>query len=118
MRLGPSFAMLFLNRREVASPVPTEEQIREALMVVKDPELDHNIVDLGLVYNIEVDGGTVHVEMTLTSMGCPVAPEIVRQATEAVKSVPGVEHAEVKLVWNPPWRPEMMSEELRWIFGR
>lgn len=98
--------------------MPTEEQIREALMVVKDPELDHNIVDLGLVYNIEVDGGTVNVEMTLTSMGCPAAPEIVRQATEAVRSVPGVEQAEVKLVWNPPWRPEMMSEELRWIFGR
>lgn len=98
--------------------MPSEEQIREALMVVNDPELGHNIVDLGLVYNIAVDGGKVYVEMTLTSMGCPVAPQIVQQAKEAVESVEGVEKAEVKLVWNPPWRPDMMSEELRWIYGR
>lgn len=98
--------------------MPTVEQIREALKVVKDPELDLNIVDLGLVYDIRIDGGNVQVEMTLTAMGCPAAPQIVQEATEAVRRVDGVEHAEVKLVWNPPWRPEMMSEDLRWIFGR
>lgn len=99
---------------------PTEEQIREALKKVNDPELGQNIVDLGLVYNIFIDAdeGFVNVEMTLTSMGCPAAGEIVRQATEAVKSVEGVKDAEVNLVWNPPWKPEMMAEELRWIFGR
>lgn len=98
--------------------VPTEEQIREALTVVNDPELQHNIVDLGLVYNVEIDGGHVTVEMTLTSMGCPAAPQIVQEAKDAVLSVEGVEEADIKLVWSPPWRPEMMSEELRWIFGR
>lgn len=96
----------------------TEEQIREALSTVKDPELDHSLVDLGLIYNIEIDGGSVHVDMTLTSMGCPVAGEIVRQATEAVQAVDGVEKADVKLVWTPRWTAEMMSEDLRWIFGR
>lgn len=98
--------------------MPTEEQIREALKAVKDPEIGENIVDLGLVYDVEIDGGQVKVEMTLTSMGCPVAGEIVRQATEAAQSVEGVDEADVQLVWSPPWRPEMMSEELRWIFGR
>lgn len=99
---------------------PTEEQIREALKKVNDPELGHNIIDLGLVYNIFIhpDEGFVEVEMTLTSMGCPAAGEIVRQATEAVKSVEGVKDAKVNLVWNPPWKPEMMAEELRWIYGR
>src|SRR5690625_3472874 len=99
---------------------PTEDQIREALKAVNDPELSQNVVDLGLVYtvNIDADEGFVNVEMTLTSMGCPFASEIVRQATEAVKSVDGVKDAEVNLVWSPPWKPEMMAEELRWIFGR
>lgn len=96
----------------------TEDQIREALTKVKDPELDHSLVDLGLIYNIEIDGGNVGVEMTLTSMGCPLAAEIVQQATDAVKGIEGVEKANVELVWSPPWKPEMMSEDLRWILGR
>lgn len=103
-----------------AAAVPTEEQIREALKTVNDPELGHNLVDLGLIYSIEIDAerGFVEVEMTLTSMGCPIAGEIVRQATEAVKSVEGVQDAEVRLVWHPRWTPEMMVEELRWFYGR
>lgn len=99
-------------------PQVSEEQVKDALRSVNDPELNANIVDLGLVYNVQVDGGKATVEMTLTSMGCPAAPEIVRQAKEAVSAVEGIEEAEVKLVWKPPWTPEMMSEELRWIFGR
>lgn len=96
----------------------TKEQVLDALTSVNDPELDHNLVELGLIYNVEIDGGNVKVDMTLTSMGCPVAGEIVQQATDAVSALEGVEHADVQLVWNPPWTPEMMSEDLRWIFGR
>lgn len=96
----------------------TEEQIREALTTVKDPELDHDLVELGLIYSVDIADGEVNVEMTLTSMGCPVAGEIVRQATEAVSRVEGVKNAHVKLVWTPRWTPDMMSEDLRWILGR
>lgn len=96
----------------------TEEQVKEALSTVNDPELNHNLVELGLIYNIEIDGSSVKVEMTLTSMGCPIAGEIVQQAKDAVEKIPGVESADVQLVWNPPWTPDRMSEELRWIYGR
>lgn len=103
-----------------ANSVLNEEKIREALKTVNDPELGHNLVDLGLIYSVEIDPerAFVEVEMTLTSMGCPIADQIVQQATEAVKSVEGVQDAEVRLVWQPRWTPEMMVEELRWFYGR
>lgn len=96
----------------------TEEQVKEALSTVNDPELGFNIVDLGLVYDVLVEGESVNVTMTLTSMACPVGPQIVAAAKQAVESLDGVEEAQVNLVFSPPWGPEMMREELRWIFGR
>lgn len=96
----------------------TEEQVREALSTVNDPELGFNIVDLGLVYDIQIDGPVVHVDMTLTSMGCPVGPQMIQMAREAVQALDGVEEANVNLVFSPPWSPDMMREELKWIFGR
>lgn len=96
----------------------TEEQVREALSTVNDPELGFNIVDLGLVYGIEIDGSKVDVEMTLTSMACPLGPQMVAEAREAVMKLDGVEDVNVRVVFSPPWSPDMMREELKWIFGR
>jgi FeS assembly SUF system protein len=96
----------------------TEEQIAEALKNVYDPEIGINIVDLGLVYNTEInEDGTVDVEMTLTSMGCPAGPMIVSQVEEEIESVEGVEDATVRIVWSPAWNPQMMSEDARMELG-
>jgi len=96
----------------------TEEQVKEALSTVIDPELGFNIVDLGLVYDILIEGSSVTVTMTLTSMACPAGPQMVAAAKQAVESLDGVEDAQVNVVFSPPWSPDMMREELRWIFGR
>lgn len=96
----------------------TEEEVREALQQVSDPELGHSIVDLGLVYNIEVAGDKVTVEMTLTSMGCPAGPQIMQEAHTVIERLEGVDDVEIKLVWKPHWTPDLMSEELKWMYGR
>ncbi len=96
----------------------TEDQVREALSSVNDPELGFNIVDLGLVYTVQIDGSKVYVQMTLTSMACPAGPQMVEAAREAVLGLDGVDEVDVTLTFSPPWGPEMMREELRWIFGR
>jgi metal-sulfur cluster biosynthetic enzyme len=92
--------------------------VLEALKGVIDPELGLNIVDLGLIYDVAVDDGTVDVTMTLTTPGCPLHTAIARGAQAAVNRVPGVAQATVKVVWDPPWTPERMSPEakahLRW----
>lgn len=85
----------------------------EALRKVIDPELQFDIVDLGLVYKLEAEGATVNMEMTLTSPGCPLAPQMVMSAENELLKVEGVEKANVKLVWSPPWTPEKMSEEAK-----
>lgn len=88
------------------------EDIRAALSEVYDPEIPVNIVDLGLVYDIDLDeeSGSVHVEMTLTSMGCPIADSIKRNVATASRSVEGVTDATVELVWEPPWSPQEATE--------
>ncbi|MFW5919260.1 MAG: metal-sulfur cluster assembly factor [Halanaeroarchaeum sp.] len=90
------------------------EAVREALRDVYDPEIPVNIVDLGLVYDIaekEDEENAVHIEMTLTSMGCPVADSIKRNVSVAAGSVEGVESATVELVYDPPWSPADASED-------
>ena len=88
------------------------DDIRDALQEVYDPEIPVNIVDLGLVYDIEVDEetGSAHIEMTLTSMGCPIADSIKRNVSVAASGVEGVEDVSVELVWEPPWSPEEATE--------
>ncbi len=98
-------------------PVVTEEAVREALRTVVDPELGINVVDLGLVYGIQIDGGKVQVRMTLTAIGCPLAFMVHQMVDQAVRQVPGVESVEVELVWDPPWSPDRMSEEARALLG-
>ncbi len=94
--------------------MPTVDQIRDALRAVKDPELNLNVIDLGLVYEIEVsEGGEVHVQMTLTSPGCPAGPEMLADAQGVLEKLDGVSHATVELVWEPYWTPEKMDPKVR-----
>ncbi len=93
------------------------QDIFNALKGVIDPELGINVVDLGLVYGVEINEGVVRVEMTLTSPGCPLAGLIDQMVKSVVGKLEGVERVELELVWDPPWIPAMMSEEVREEFG-
>lgn len=95
----------------------TEKEVRDALRAVKDPELGLDLVVLGLVYDIDVDGSEVHARISLTSPMCPVAEQIVDDARQAIQGVEGVEHAEVQLTFDPPWSPERMSPLIRSSLG-
>lgn len=89
----------------------TEEQITFALMNVKDPEIDCNIVDLGLVYGISInDKNDVELNITLTSLGCPLSETLVRDVKKNLGETPGIGNIGVKIVWEPPWTPERMTE--------
>lgn len=100
-----------------APGVVSEDQVKLALRRVKDPDLNLNILDLGLVYGIEVKGAKVKVDMTLTSPGCPSGPEIMMNAEEEIKSLPGVESVDMNLVWMPFWTPEKMEPRVRAYLG-
>ena len=92
--------------------------VLEALKTVRDPEIPMDLVELGLIYELIVKkGGTVYVEMTLTTPACPVAASMPGEVETAIRSVPGVDDVRVKLVWSPPWGPERMSEEARLELG-
>jgi metal-sulfur cluster biosynthetic enzyme len=96
----------------------TERDVRNALKTVKDPELNLDLVVLGLVYDIDVDDdGAVHVAISLTSPGCPVAGQILEDARTAVLGVEGVEKVEVELTFDPPWTPERISPLIRSSLG-
>jgi metal-sulfur cluster biosynthetic enzyme len=97
--------------------VPTKEDVVEALRTVEDPELGMDIVELGLMYDVEVDGPSVKVIHSLTSMGCPAGPMIEEGIRDAAASVPGVDNVEVELVWDPPWTPDRMSDDAKFILG-
>ena len=99
------------------SGIVSEDQVKLALRRVKDPDLQLNIIDLGLVYGIAVDGSTVKIDMTLTSPACPSGPELMTNAENEVKSLPGVEKVEVNLVWMPFWTPEKMEPRVRAYLG-
>jgi metal-sulfur cluster biosynthetic enzyme len=93
----------------------TEEQIRNSLQVVIDPEIGMDIVNLGLVYDVKFDEtqGKADIKMTLTSPACPVGPQIVAKAKEVAGKVEGVKDVNLEIVWTPPWNPEMMTEEAK-----
>ena len=84
---------------------------------MEDPELGMDIVDLGLMYDVEVEGPKVKVIYTLTSMGCPVGPMIDEQINQVTAEVAGVEEVETELTWDPPWSPEKMSDDAKFILG-
>lgn len=95
----------------------TEDQVRKALRKVKDPELNLDLVVLGLIYDVAIDGGVVDLTMSLTSPACPVAGQILDQAREAIESVPGVERANVELTFSPPWTPDRIPPMVRSALG-
>jgi metal-sulfur cluster biosynthetic enzyme len=102
------------GRNETMTAAFTRDEVREGLKQVYDPEIGINIVDLGLVYDADIsDEGDVLVTMTLTSLGCPLGPVIVQEVQGALRDFPGIRDIDVKLVWSPPWTPDMMSEEAR-----
>jgi metal-sulfur cluster biosynthetic enzyme len=96
----------------------TEQQVYDALRECYDPEIPVNIVDLGLVYGITIVDDWVGVKMTLTTPGCGMADMIVNQVRKRITGIPGVREGDVRLVWNPPWNPRMMSDHARQKLNR
>lgn len=97
---------------------PDPDQVREALGVVIDPEIGLPITEIGLVYDIEVsEDGAVLVTYTLTTMGCPIGPMIDQQIQQIVSALPGVSSVESKMIFTPPWTPEMMTEDAKAALG-
>lgn len=91
-----------------------KDDVFDGLKNVYDPEIGINIVDLGLIYDADIDEtGDVLVTMTLTSLGCPLGPVIMQEVNNALRDLPGIGDTDVKLVWSPPWTPEKMSEEAK-----
>ena len=107
-------------REEVPQPddaAGVKERVLEALHNVLDPELGINIVDLGLVYGVEVEAQTVHITYTLTTMGCPIGPLIEAEIRQLLAGMEGVSEVNAEMVLRPPWTPEMMSEEAKAALG-
>jgi len=101
-----------------AGPIASEADVIAALQTVYDPEIPVNLYELGLIYDLTIaKDGSVAVEMSLTAPGCPVAGEMPGQVAETVAGVPGVGQVAVRLVWDPPWTPERMSEDARLALG-
>ncbi len=93
------------------------DEIKEALRDVYDPEIPVNVYDLGLVYDIRLNGGEVYVQMTLTAPGCGMGPYIAQNAEWRIAEVEGVEDVEVDMVFDPPWNPEMITEDGKKLLG-
>ena len=93
------------------------DEVMEALRQVDDPELGINIVDLGLVYDVSIEGDTVHIEYTLTTMGCPIGPLIEQQIKQLIEPIEGINEVDAEMVLTPPWTPDKMSEEAKAALG-
>jgi metal-sulfur cluster biosynthetic enzyme len=96
---------------------PDVDDVMEALENVIDPELGLDFVSLGLVYDVEIEGGDVHITFTLTTPGCPIGPQVTEQMKEFVGEVEGVEGVFPKMTFTPPWSPERMSEDAKFALG-
>jgi metal-sulfur cluster biosynthetic enzyme len=94
-----------------------QQQVLDALRHVNDPELGINVVDLGLIYDVGIAGDTVHVEYTLTTMGCPIGPLIEAQIREVIEPIEGIENVNAEMTLTPPWTPDKMSEEAKAALG-
>ncbi|MBI2067341.1 MAG: SUF system Fe-S cluster assembly protein [Deltaproteobacteria bacterium] len=106
------------GEKQEASGGGLKEKVIDVLKSCYDPEIPVNIYELGLIYSVEVEGeGDVHVNMTLTSPACPVATSLPPEVQEKIKRVPGVTSSKVDVVWEPPWKPEMMTEAAKLQLG-
>jgi metal-sulfur cluster biosynthetic enzyme len=99
------------------SKMPSEEQVYEILEEVIDPELGLDFVSLGLVYDVEVEDPDVYVTFTLTTPACPIGPQVSEQMKELVGRLAGVKNVHPKMIFDPPWSPEMMSEDAKFALG-
>ena len=97
--------------------MPTVDEVTDALRDVIDPELGLDFVELGLIYDVAVDAGTVHISYTLTSPGCPIGPQVAEQMEEFVGDLEGVEEVQPTMTFSPPWTPERMSEDAKFALG-
>jgi metal-sulfur cluster biosynthetic enzyme len=97
--------------------MPTVDDVQEALTNVIDPELGLDFVELGLIYDVAIEGGDVFVTFTLTSPGCPIGPQVSEQIDEFVSELDGVTGVHSKMTFSPPWTPELMSEEAKFALG-
>jgi metal-sulfur cluster biosynthetic enzyme len=97
--------------------VPSVDEVQEALANVIDPELGLDFMELGLVYEVEVDGAKVDITFTLTSPGCPIGPQVTEQMKEFVSELDGVEEVHPHMTFSPPWTPDMMSEDAKFALG-
>ena len=97
--------------------VPTIEEVNDALSNVIDPELGLDFVELGLVYDVEVDGSTVNITFTLTTPACPIGPQVSEQMVEFVGELDDVDEVNPKMVFSPPWSPDRMSEDAKFALG-
>jgi metal-sulfur cluster biosynthetic enzyme len=97
--------------------VPSVDDVNDALSNVIDPELGLDFVELGLIYEVEVDGAEVHVTFTLTSPGCPIGPQVTDQIKEYVGELDGVQDVDATMTFSPPWTPDMMSEDAKFALG-
>jgi metal-sulfur cluster biosynthetic enzyme len=97
--------------------MPTVDDVQDALSNVIDPELGLDFVELGLIYDVEIEGGDVFVTFTLTSPGCPIGPQVSEQIEEFVGELDGVSGVYPKMTFTPPWTPELMSEEAKFALG-
>jgi metal-sulfur cluster biosynthetic enzyme len=97
--------------------MPTVEDVQEALTNVIDPELGLDFVELGLIYDVEIEGGDVFITFTLTSPGCPIGPQVSEQIEEYVGELDGVGNVHSRMTFTPPWTPELMSEEAKFALG-
>jgi metal-sulfur cluster biosynthetic enzyme len=97
--------------------MPSKEEVLEALRQVEDPELGMDVVDLGLVYEVELEGSKAKVLYSLTSMGCPAGQLIAQDMDRVTREVPGIEDVDLELTFDPPWTPDRMSEDAKFILG-
>ncbi|MDA8198204.1 MAG: metal-sulfur cluster assembly factor [Thermaerobacter sp.] len=95
----------------------TPEAVVDMLKNVYDPEIGINVVDLGLVYDVDIDNQVVNVKMTLTTPGCPLHDTLTRTAEMAIETLDGVNEAHVDMIWDPPWTPERITDEGRRLLG-
>lgn len=107
----------FQKSKESGEPTEiSEEKVLETLQSVYDPELPVNIVDLGLIYDVQISGGNVQVKMSLTTPGCGMGAVIAKQAENAIRTI-GAKNVLIQIVWDPPWNPDMMSDEAKQKLG-
>ena len=98
-------------------PMPTVDEVQDALSNVIDPELGLDFVELGLIYGIELTGADVHVTFSLTSPGCPIGPQVTEQIEEFVAELDGVDSVQTTMTFMPPWTPDRMSEDAKFALG-